>query len=305
MFFLAQETIRWEILLQPSIQSFIMRLTSMRDEVFMLCILHDGSLCAQCLRPQQRGRAKRCHPAIRIYLGDMVACSVSNCVYLLNADRRGPSVIRITKDEHQFKTSLWIKNLRLPTSDMGPISASANGNLIILSRQRSPEPTVVGIYDANGFVQHKIRLSPAIYGFRYVSSVIQKSNGNLVLVSSNNVHETKLLEIDMSGRIIREYQSSFRGAGVKSFEDIYGRILVNYPDSRIELLDSEFNLLDVAVPRLDDGEILSPYEMHYNSERHEMVGFRYDWNTKTSVLVTFRFTEEWTTVLMIGTICIK
>lgn len=226
--------------------------------------------------------------------GDMAACNLSNCIYVLNAGRRQvSSVARITKDEHQFGISVWIKNLRLPVCDVGTISVAANGNVIILSRQRSSMPVVVGIYDASGIVQHKIRLSPAICGVGIVSCVIQRADGNLVLNSYDNVHETKLLEIDTSGRMIREYQSSGNKEGVESFEDVYGRILVIFREGRrIELLDSEFNFLDSAVPRLDDGKRLFPQQLHYNRERHEMIGVCYDRDAGTSALVTFRFTEE-------------
>ena len=249
-------------------------------------------------------------PLPRISPVDMAACSVSNCVYILDRERYCPSIFRIAKDEdHHFKMSPWIYDLRLKVSNRGPISVSANGNLIILSSQESSmfgsdwpmyKPAYVGIYiyNANGSLQHKIMLSPDIYGFRFVNSVIQKSNGNLVLLSANDEYKAQLLEIDATGAIVRQYQSSLDGRGVVSFADIHGRILINDFRNRIELLDHEFNLLEIAGPRLLEDHLYSPPQIHFNSERNEIVRVemhKYDAVTRifqATVLSIFRFTEE-------------
>ena len=59
----------------------------------------------------------------------------------------------------------------------------------------------------------------------------------------------------MTGRIIRQYQSSLGGRPSRvEFADIYGRILISDPDDRMELLDSEFNHLDFTGPHLVEGK---------------------------------------------------
>ena len=141
-------------------------------------------------------------------------------------------------------------------------------------------------------------LSPDIYGFRYVNSVIQKSNGNLVLLSANDEYEAQLLEIDTTGGIVRQYQSSLGGCSVVSFADIHGRILINDFRNRIELLDPEFNPLEIAGPRLLEDDLYSLPQIHFNSERNEIVRVemhKYDAVTQkfqATVLSIFRFTEE-------------
>src|SRR5688572_12557060 len=119
-----------------------MKLTTMRDEVFMI---FQGGSRLNVYDRNNMVEAKDVIPLPNRYLLDMVACSVSNCVYILNLATDGPSIIRITKDDDQFKVSVWITNLRPPHHGLGPISVSANGSLIILSREESPESTVVGI----------------------------------------------------------------------------------------------------------------------------------------------------------------
>ena len=163
-----------------------------------------------------------------------------------------------------------IKYHRLPIST---ISVSANGSLIILSVQQGQDPNVVSIYDANGSLQHEIMLSSDIDAFRY-KNVIQKSNGNLVLAYVNDQnHKIKLLEIDMSGSVVRQYQSSFGEESFVNFADIYGRIMITEPHEGMELLDSEFNLLGTYSLQQDEGKNLLLYDLHYDSERNEICAY--------------------------------
>ena len=54
----------------------------------------------------------------------------------------------------------------------------------------------------------------------------------------------RLTEIDMTGRIIRQYESSLCEISSVKCADVHGRILICDRHNRMELLDSEFNLLD-------------------------------------------------------------
>ena len=110
----------------------------------------------------------------------LVACHVSNCLYIMNAVTSNTiSVLRITKiDEHQFDMSTLIGELFLRDPDL---TVTPNGCLI-LSRRNISRLSVIRIYDANGSLQHMISLSPKIAGF---CNIIPKSNGNLVLVSNS------------------------------------------------------------------------------------------------------------------------
>ena len=91
-----------------------------------------------------------------------------------------------------------------------------------------------------------------------------------------------------------------------NFADFSDRILINSPDSRIVLLDSEFKPLNnFTHPQPDQDDFHIFRQLHYNRERNEVVGFRDIEKTDSeevlgvpankneiSVLTIFRFSEE-------------
>lgn len=149
----------------------------------------------------------------------------------------------------------------------------------------------MSIYNPNGSLQHKIVLSPDIYGSRNIDNVIQKPNGNILLASVDDYCERGLTEIDMDGNIERQYMSSLGGSGAVNFVDSSGRIVITNTHNGIELLDSELNPLNFTGPQLNGGLLDFPNVLDYNRERNEAVGFCCCNKTNT-VLTIFGFTEE-------------
>ena len=175
------------------------------------------------------------------------------------------------------------------------LPVSANGNLIILSRPEEPDLHEVSIdlYNANGSLQQKIILSKDIFEFRF-RNVMQKPNGNLVLVSFNDQFcGRKLTEIDTRGSIVRQYQSRLIPGTDANFADIYGRIMIVNMYNQTELVDDELNLLDFADPQLSERRIRSmcPLLVDLNRERNEIVRFSYASRDKMFI-TTFRFAEK-------------
>ena len=83
---------------------------------------------------------------------------------------------------------------------------SASESIIILSKEITPEPSTVCIYNVDGSIQHALTLFPHIHGFKSILSVAQKSNGNLVLVTISSENVTVLLEMNTIGKIVRKYR---------------------------------------------------------------------------------------------------
>jgi hypothetical protein len=141
------------------------------------------------------------------------------------------------------------------------------------------------VYNVNGYLQHEIWLHADVYGS--FSKVIPKSNGNFVLVSTNDEWQTKLTEIDMTGAIQRQHQSSLSAFRGVCNAGIHGRLLLSEQLEKIELLDSDFNVLDFAGQgQMNKGQFKFFHELHYNSEGSEVVVV-YD-----DVVCVFRFVEE-------------
>ena len=148
--------------------------------------------------------------------GTIAACSISNCVYVCHVDleelTKPDSVLRIKKTEEQpFTMSPWITDIMLP---LVTISVSDHGSLITLSSYPGPISiySIIRIYAANGFLQHEVLLYHHEVGLTSVDNVIQKSNGNFILVSDDSksftdsvINYTKLVKTDMFGVDINQH----------------------------------------------------------------------------------------------------
>lgn len=262
----------------------VLKVTTMKDELFML-FTQDGQNKINVYDVNDWEEVKDVIALPGISPSDIEGCSVSDCVYALceNVYETSASVLRITKDEEQrFNVQPWISNLRYPAA---AIFVSATG---VLSVPNGEEPDSVSIYDANG----SLVLSADIYmsGYTFVDRVIQKSNGNLVLASiSGDNFDRVLTEINMQGRIQRQYVSSLGAGSTVSVADMYDGIVIYKLYVGMELLDSEFNRLDFTSKRL-----MKPMRMqymHYSYERDELISCC-AFNNNRSFLKAFYFNHE-------------
>ena len=191
----------------------------------------------------------------------IVACNPSSCVFVLSnkgKELNVNSVERITKDdEHQFVVSPWISDL---TPDVKYIiSVSPEGSLI-LSRTEGAD-TILRIYAMDGSLKQEIRLSLDLF---YFKRIIPKSSGNLVFVSLNYEFKKQLTETNLDGNVVKTYDSSLMAADV-DYADAENRFLLVGPDSKMELLDSQFNPLRVTPPtEAPSNRWAHPTHLHYD-----------------------------------------
>lgn len=94
------------------------------------------------------------------------------------------------------------------------------------------------------------------------------------------------------GNVVRRYQAALGGETGVNFADIYGRIMITNKDSRLELLDSELNLLDFTGLQPHEGQFLVPYKLQFNSERNEIMCIFNFCNPFATFLYIFRFISE-------------
>ena len=288
--FVDQETIRLEIVQQALCSSTLY--TTMKDEIFLLCSRNSANLFINVFDRNNIEEVKEIIPLPRSRPVSLAACSVSNCVYVLNRKvhkLNHVSVMRIARDGEQWVVSTLIGDLCMPKS---MLCVAENGSLI-LSRDQSKLCDAISMYDANGSLQQTVR-TPSDTGKLW--KIIPKSGGNLVLVSHNERSEIELTEIDLSGTVVRRYQSpcdvdlfpsEFVGRA-----DQFGRVLIIIDGAnRMELLDSEFNPIDVTCPQLDESQLTDLCELHYNSERNELVAVLFDQDYSNGVLTIFQLKE--------------
>ena len=289
---LAQPTISLEILHQLPINCRAQTVTTLKENMFILCSQEDQQGIKVYDRNSMTEVTNIWLPAT--HLRDMFSCCISNCVYVLCIDLAWEhySILRITKDgEHQFNVSPWICDPELPGCSL---SVSVNFNLIAHSMRKGHTHWALSGYNTHGHLLNKIRLAKVdpFGGFLCFDRVIQKSNGNLILTYVNDDWQIELAEIDADGSVERRYKSSLTvGSGV-NFADMSGRIVIANRHNGVELLDSEFNLLEVtgSYMYLNVGQNVL-YKLHYNSERNEVVG-TCDNSPMNSVITIFRFKEE-------------
>ena len=207
-------------------------------------------------------------PLPTIFEHCMEACNVSNCVYILH--RTAVNYIRVLRiardDDHQFNVTPFISKVWMPNPNP-TLSVTAEGRLIF-SRQQKDKRPVICFYNANGSFHREMTMRSDIPSF---SRIIPKANGNLVLVSTNDQTQTMLTEIDMDTTIIRQYLSSLEPVIVCN-TGIYGGMLIVDQLGRIELLDSEFNVLDATGPQLYLRKLITYNQStsHFNCDRNEL-----------------------------------
>lgn len=281
--FVAQETIRMEILHRCPLQSFISicSITTKKDEVFLLGKRYRLCHTITVYDRNNMAEVKDVISLSGLHPYNIAACSVSDCIYVLNRKlHRHYSILCITKDGDHWSTVTVLINdicLHVPT-----LCVTASGNLIVSSQQTEKLPAI-SVFNADGSMQREIWLSEDV---SVVTHVILKSNGNLILAVRGA--SCKLIEIDLDGNIIRQYDSNTIHAA--SYADSYGRVLTfNYLEN-MKLFDAEFNLMDFTGPQLDGGDHFYPNKLHYNSERNELVTVESRGGVKNA-LVIFRFTE--------------
>ena len=107
-------------------------------------------------------------------------------------------------------------------------------------------------------------------------------------------HVQELIEFDAtSGKIARKWKTSlsirqlFILGGAQMADSALGRFVISETNHRIRLFDAEFNRLEFTGPRMIDGKV----QLHYNSERNEVVGVGYA-GPYSNLLTIFRFKEE-------------
>src|SRR5688572_13896695 len=139
--FLAQETIRLEILhqsLMHSMHCLVMEVTTLKDELLVLCLQFDQVTGFTFnVRVYDRNNMAAVKDTIAlpgIRPADIAACNLTNCVYVLEQHREllyCSSIFRTTRDEeHQWNVQTWISDLSF---SVPYICVSAKGNLIIIS----------------------------------------------------------------------------------------------------------------------------------------------------------------------------
>src|SRR6218665_2923522 len=193
--------IRFEILLQSTIPLYVWRVVTMKDELFMLCRIKHQECFINVYDCNNMLDVKDVIPLVGIHPVDMAACNVSNCLYVLRKETHCHSVLRIMRnEEQQFNVFPLITDLSLSLSDVR-LFVSVNGSILILSPQIIPNPSAVSVYDARGLLQREI-MSHDKLGFTGIFSVVENSNGNLVLATFciANGFVTELKEIDTIGR---------------------------------------------------------------------------------------------------------
>ena len=233
-------------------------MTITKDAIFQLRILPNNDHTIHIYNRTTTGThdVKDVIPNTRLRSSMDGSMQRGNCFYVGLRRKTYPclSVFRISRDaDHTCKFHMlpWIQDHKGCISMM---SVSAKGSLIILTVPlRCPD--VVSIYNANGSFQCEIMLSPDASAFIY-SSIIQKSNGNVVLayVTKQNP-QIQLLEIDTGESIVRQYQSSMREWSCVNSADVLGRIIMTDQREGIELLDSEFNSLGTYSLLLNGAQI--------------------------------------------------
>lgn len=284
----AQENILLEIVQQSRLEfvGHVLDHATMKDEIFLICRISYEVYFINVYDYNNIAEVKEVIPLPRMAPKSIAACSVSNCVYQLNCNLYKANHVlikRIARDGEHCVVSTLIGGLYMPDANL---CVAENGSLI-LSRGQSDRCYSIRVYDSNGSLQQRIKAPSQI---SWLGKIIPKSGGNLVLIGRNNTGQTELTEIDLGGTVIRRYQPSVHVASCRA--DRYGRVLIADRANRMELLDSEFNPVDVTCPQLGGGnQLIHPFQLDSNSERNELVALLLNQHQVQGVLTIFQLRE--------------
>lgn len=121
-------------------------------------------------------------------------------------------------------------------------------------------------------------------------NIVPKSNGNLVLVSGYP-YAVKLLDIDMDGIVLRQYVLTHNNYKAIGQAGNYGRMLLVDWWNTMELLDSEFNLMDFTGQLPGGVHLTFPSELYFNCERNEIIAIASGHHFQNRSLIIFQLTE--------------
>jgi len=288
-FCLAQK-IRLEILdrcqLEPNVR--FMKAATIKDEIFILYSSispnGDQDLAIRVYNRSQMAEVKEVIPLPDMKVGEIAACSVSNCAYLLYC----PiflffGIARVTKDDQGQSTITHMATNETELLQFSALSVTVDGILIMSGWLQTASLYVVRSFDANGSLQREIKCTWLSSTYFPIYGIIPKSSGHHVLVSFDDSGHSYLTEINADGTILSKYQSPSAPrdknhcAGVGEELTLMSESLV-----KMELLDSEFNLLDFNYSQL----FTVPRSLHYNHERNELI------TIANSVLTISKFIDE-------------
>lgn len=226
---LAQAEICFEVLAKRHL-SKIVTVAAMNDEVYVLC------------QPQRQAHievyahndlwtVKRTIQLPDVTIPwDLVACSVSDCLYVLHQALRDVAILRVSKEGQQFQVSHFIT---CSPQLVSRLCVAGDGKLILF---QGPAPVKITVYDVDGTLEHQMEFEKPI---SYINGVLSKSNGNFVLVK-----KTTLTEVGRDGNTLYEYKRP-SGEYLYGAIDQYDRIVITDEGGEVRLLDYDFNSVKV------------------------------------------------------------
>lgn len=259
----------------------------MEEYIFMLEI-HSGKFNINVYDRSSMFAPLRVIELSNLTVEDITASRMTTSVYLLTYDGESRSVYRLRLPDYQIDPTPLINELLIGKSTL---NVCKDGRMIIASNEQRGKPAEIRIILPDGAMQTTLSLSLDMLQFVELDTVFMKPSGNFVLVTRDSQQRRKLIEIGESGKHVRHFLSKFSDASSANLADANGRVVVCGKGSQPELLDNDFNLLDVFDSVLIEGHFHSPCNLAYNRDRKELVQIcNEETATTTPSVSVFRFT---------------
>lgn len=194
---------------------------------------------------------------------NLVACSVSNCLYVLHKTSDAVEILRVSREEEQLPAAAPF--VTCSSRLVSRMCVSADGSLIVY---QGPAPSTITTYNADGLAQRQIEFTKRL---SFVRAIVSKSNGSVIIVSSS------LTEISRDGDILYDYDCRVGGGLYRGYIhcaiDGLDHIMTVDAGNSVRLLDSDFNQAEVK--RSDRWMNIRSwahlYKLHYNRQRNEFM----------------------------------
>lgn len=258
-------------------------IATLNDELFILCTPRGGSsfIDVHDLDNLNAGLLKTVIELPEGRALSMAACPMAMRIYVCIADHpfNHFSIFSISKEAEKFQVKRWHDE----DATFAHITVSNRGTVLVLAERLDHYCDILSVYEADGKLATEIML-PCDYCQEVVG---QKLNGHFVLTTYNPLSKRRLLEVDERGSIVFDYHSTIDDTGVVSFADSSDRILLCDAVGNFEMLDSEFNVMNISV---SPGPLRHIYYLYFNRKRGEVMCLSH--NFFDSVLSIFRLKEK-------------
>lgn len=236
---LAQQTIILQVVSETPIGDDVVSVTTIQGKVYDLRVL---TATKSVVNIHKTNDTEDGQNVVVLPVKNPVGIVGSNsdrALLVINKEEDKKGIFKLTFNGNNVDVEPW-SEAQIPVSSL---TASPDGRLLLVSNDDEIRP-VIKVLSNKGDLLHEVNIISAKYEYRRITSAFLKSNGHIVLVATTENALASLLQVDLNGRVVREYKKRLNDLTKATMADGDERVLLSCLDSEVVLLDREFNRME-------------------------------------------------------------